>query len=403
MKYRLISYTVIILLLVSGCTNTQKNQKATSKESQTTQVKSSDKSKTIDLSGTFYATSGESATLKSLNENKWEIAYSTLDGDVSAIFETKWEKSDEMSKSETPMTKSDGYLGFTIIVEYKSKTDIKITMTDGNPSHQMVFTKKEPSELENYDLVLQGDLTPFEGHFSTDAFNRIVADSGFTYGGYTPDDYFNDRTTVFPTIKKDGYWNGILSHGNFAISPSNLPTKKDGYYVVHLYGTNTGANNAEMTLLLVPPKIKGPDGIVSQERRAFMEGVDGSLNLLEYLEKDWWKAYQTQEKDLDIEAINNGDFSSLVGTWKNGKGNTLVIYEDGSLNDDAQLYAVQNSGEISKVPYASISYGYTGAALGLYKIGFKNPDGDQSDTSRPRLIISQQGGNYSADSYYYSE
>ncbi|MGT2772051.1 DUF6287 domain-containing protein [Streptococcus marimammalium] len=403
MNYRFISFLVVILMIISGCSNTHKNKETTDKDIKTKKIISEENIGTIDLSGTFYSNSGETATLKSLNDNKWEIAYSTLDGDVTATFETKWEQTDGMSKSETPMTKSDGYLGFTTIVEYKSKTDIKITMTDGNPSHQMTFTKKEPSELEKYDVVLQGDLTPFEGHFSTDAFNRIVADSGFTYGGYTPEDYFSDRTTVFPTIKKDGYWNGILSHGNFAISPSNLPTKRDGYYVVYLYGTNIGANNAEMTLLLVPPKIKGPDGIVSQERRAFIEGIDGSLDLLEYLEKDWWKAYQSQEKDLDIEAINNGDFSSLVGTWKNGKGNTLVINEDGSTNSGAQIKSVQNSDKISLVPYAGIGDNFTGVALGLYKIGFKNPDGDQSDTSRPRLIITQQGGNYPADSYYYRQ
>ncbi|MEG3142981.1 DUF6287 domain-containing protein [Streptococcus sp. 2A/TPW/M5] len=27
-----------------------------------------------------------------------------------------------------------------------------------------------------------------------------------------------------------------------------------------------------------------------------------------------------KEKDLDIAAINGGDFSSLAGTWRNGKG-----------------------------------------------------------------------------------
>ena len=48
-----------------------------------------------------------------------------------------------------------------------------------------------------------------------------------------------------------------------------------------------------------------------------------------------------------------------------------------------------------------LSYGQTGAAIGLYKIGFENPGGDQSDTTRPRIIIAQAGWDYPAGLYYY--
>lgn len=37
-------------------------------------------------------------------------------------------------------------------------------------------------------------------------------------------------------------------------------------------------------------------------------------------------------QDLDINAINHNDFSSLVGTWQNGAGEVLVIQPDGSTN-----------------------------------------------------------------------
>ena len=45
--------------------------------------------------------------------------------------------------------------------------------------------------------------------------------------------------------------------------------------------------------------------------------------------------------------------------------------------------------------------GPTGAALLLYKIGVENPNGDQSDKTKPRLLITQNSGNYPAEEYYY--
>lgn len=65
--------------------------------------------------------------------------------------------------------------------------------------------------------------------------------------------------------------------------------------------------------------------------------------------------------DLDIEAINNGDFSTLVGTWKNGKGNIIKINADGSTDKYGLLHAVKDSDKTSKIPYVGIN----GAALGL--------------------------------------
>jgi len=42
-------------------------------------------------------------------------------------------------------------------------------------------------------------------------------------------------------------------------------------------------------------------------------------------------------------------------------------------------------------------------AVGLFKIGFENPDGDQSDKSKPRLVVTQSAGNYPADQYFYRQ
>ncbi|MDR3190618.1 MAG: DUF6287 domain-containing protein [Lactobacillaceae bacterium] len=372
---------------------------------------SSDKPNNANMAGKYYTTSGDIATLKKTDDH-WIIYYSTPDGNETATFKTKWVKTNKHVQSKTPMDKSDGYSGFNVIVDYFKPTKIEITMTDGDVDHEMVFTKQKQT---SYDVVLQGDLTPFMGQFSDDDFNKTVAQSGFTYGGYEPEDFYNNMTTLFPTIKKHGFWSGGI-HANFEIKASDMPTKIDGYYKVNVYGTNSVANNAEQTFYLVPPKVKGPDGKISNEKRVFEKYADGEKHQLIYQKANWWKKYQSKDLDLDISAINNGDFTTIVGTWKNGNNQTLVIQADGTttmMSDGAgtlaKINAVKDSDKTSKVPYAAltpiVSKSVVGApgigALGLFKIGFRNPDGDQSDATRPRLIVTQQSEDYPAKYYYY--
>ncbi|MCD4907126.1 DUF6287 domain-containing protein [Enterococcus faecalis] len=111
----------------------------------------------------------------------------------------------------------------------------------------------------------------------------------------------------------------------------------------------------------------------------------------------------SNNQDLNIEAINNGDISTLAGTWKNGNGDVLIINSDGTTNKGYTIHTLVDSDKKSKIPYAELSDGATGAALGLYKIGFENPEGDKSDKTRPRLTISQQGGIFAENSYYYRQ
>ena len=40
---------------------------------------------------------------------------------------------------------------------------------------------------------------------------------------------------------------------------------------------------------------------------------------------------QQSVNDIDLSAISKGNYESLVGTWRNGKGDTLVIQADGSV------------------------------------------------------------------------
>ncbi|EGO7571015.1 DUF6287 domain-containing protein [Enterococcus faecalis] len=105
--------------------------------------------------------------------------------------------------------------------------------------------------------------------------------------------------------------------------------------------------------------------------------------------------------DLDTTAINAGDFTTLVGTWKNGKGKSLIIHPDGSTNTGGMITKDSPTDESRPITSLSIRWGPTGAALLLYRIGVENPNGDQSDKTKPRLLITQDSGNYPAEEYYY--
>lgn len=107
--------------------------------------------------------------------------------------------------------------------------------------------------------------------------------------------------------------------------------------------------------------------------------------------------------DLDIPAINGGDFKTLMGVWKNGDGDTLNISRDGKVNGTLTLSPVSDPDSTSNRPYVGISDGTTGAIIAFYPIGARNSAGDQSDTSKPRLIMAQQMANYPATSYYYRQ
>ena len=114
---------------------------------------------------------------------------------------------------------------------------------------------------------------------------------------------------------------------------------------------------------------------------------------------------EAQAVDLDEVAILNNDFTTLVGTWVAGNGNVLIINPDQSatLNGKAQEITVDSVSSGQKVLNIRMATGVarTGAAIEILKIGEKNPYGDQSDTSKPRLLLVQGGSNSPAEEYFY--
>jgi len=379
---------------------------------QTSKTSSSSKEKAIDLSGEYVSSARDKAKIQK-DGKSWKIDYETEDGPVSATFSTDFKVEGANKVSTSQMKKSDGNTDFTItarIFKYKSDKDplITVSMSDKDPNHEMVFANRKDffKSTDPDDDVLDGDLTTFEGTYTNNYIEKMIADSGFKLYGYSPEDFYNHRTTVFPYISSDKekgwiFWSGA-TNVQFVLNKDKKPRKAGSTYQVYFVqeGTKGTSPGQELIMTLIPENVQGPDGVVSPLRRIFYH----QASFQTYQDK-WWEAYPAPKKevDLDISAINSGDFSSLVGTWRNAKGQEMVIQADGTVKGQGRIKAVANSDKTSKIPYVELRVGETGAAVGLFKIGFENPDGDQSDTSKPRLVVTQSAGNYSADQYFYRQ
>ena len=365
------------------------------------------KSDFLDLSGDYVSSTGEKATVTKNNQN-WRISYNTDEGNVFGDFSTNWKEDGNNRSSVTEFNKSDGNKDFKISISVNNVDDSSkilkvITLSDGNKNHEMVFANNSDYFKNNKDGILQGDLSDFKGTYSNDYLEKAIVDSNFTLYGYKREDYYKGITSVFPRVSyQDGnwiFWSGS-THAQFKLDKSKTPKKINDYYEVYFVEDNKNATiGQELTLTFIPANEVGPDNDRVTENRVFY----GKTYLKPYKE-EWWEKYNSissTEIDLDIEAIENGDISTLVGTWRNGRGNELIINSDGTTGDGNRIKVIKDSSKKSSVPYVSLQSGHTSAAIGLFKKGFKNPMGDQSDSSRPRLIITQSAGNYDEDFYYY--
>lgn len=408
MKKNTILYLGVVLLLaiflLFSLFINRKESKPQEIQSTTTEVIKTDFE---DISGDYISSSGEKATVTKNNQN-WRISYNTDEGNVFGDFSTDWKEDGNNRSSVSEFSKSDGNKDFKISILVNNVDDSSniltvITLSDGNKSHEMVFASRSDYFKNSKDNILQGDLSAFEGTYSNDYLEKAIAESNFTLYGYSPEDFFNEKTSAFPKLsKQDGnwiFWSGS-THAQFKLDKSKKPKKNNGYYEVYFVGDNKNAIiGQELVLTFIPDNEIGPDNEKIQENRILY----GKSYLRSY-KAGWWEIYQKNsisEVDLDIEAIENGDISTLVGTWRNGRGKELIINPDGTTGNGNRIKVIEDSSKKSSVPYVSLQSGPTSAAIGLFKIGFKNPMGDQSDISRPRLIVSQSAGNYDKDFYYY--
>ncbi|WP_447453184.1 DUF6287 domain-containing protein [Streptococcus henryi] len=97
---------------------------------------------------------------------------------------------------------------------------------------------------------------------------------------------------------------------------------------------------------------------------------------------------QANSDDLDVNQILSGNYESLVGKWVNGKGDTLTISADGTINEDGVIRSAgKNDNRLVYLAAGSNNGAPGGFAIGLFPIGVENPLGDYSDTSKPRLVV----------------
>lgn len=112
---------------------------------------------------------------------------------------------------------------------------------------------------------------------------------------------------------------------------------------------------------------------------------------------------QTSSGDLNIDQMLNGDYTSLAGTWKNGRGQTFE-FSDERMLEGMNISSPRESSYGTVTLACGAANGAPGGfAIEVYPTGVKNPKGDHSDSSQPRLIAGKQFIDFPAEAYYYRE
>ena len=99
---------------------------------------------------------------------------------------------------------------------------------------------------------------------------------------------------------------------------------------------------------------------------------------------------------IDEQAILNGDFSTLVGTWRNGLGQEFTFDKNGLVNSgNIEKVSMGNHGTIE----FSVRSGFTGYGMSVYPAGLII-DGLDSDLSKNRLTAGQAAPTRSEQVFY---
>jgi len=107
---------------------------------------------------------------------------------------------------------------------------------------------------------------------------------------------------------------------------------------------------------------------------------------------------QTNAKSqkIDEQAILNGDFSTLVGTWRNGLGQEFTFDKNGLVDSgNIEKVSIGNDGSIN----FSIRAGFSGYGMSIYPAGLIM-DGLDTDLTRNRLIAGQAAPTRSEQVFY---
>ena len=103
-----------------------------------------------------------------------------------------------------------------------------------------------------------------------------------------------------------------------------------------------------------------------------------------------------EPQKIDEQAILNGDFSTLVGTWRNGLGQEFTFDKNGLVNSgNIEKVSMGNHGTIE----FSVRSGFTGYGMSVYPAGLII-DGLDSDLSKNRLTAGQAAPTSSEQVFY---
>lgn len=105
---------------------------------------------------------------------------------------------------------------------------------------------------------------------------------------------------------------------------------------------------------------------------------------------------QSKSQEIDEQAILNGDFSTLVGTWRNGLGQEFTFDKNGLVNSgNIEKVSMGNDGSIN----FSVRSGATGFGMSIYpaRTTMKWVD---SDLSKNRLTAGQAAPTSSEQVFY---
>ena len=103
-----------------------------------------------------------------------------------------------------------------------------------------------------------------------------------------------------------------------------------------------------------------------------------------------------ESQKIDEQAILNGDFSTLVGTWRNGLGKEFTFDKNGLVDSgNIEKVSIGNDGSIN----FSIRAGFSGYGMSIYPAGTTITWVD-SDLSKNRLIAGQAAPTSSEQVFY---
>ena len=114
---------------------------------------------------------------------------------------------------------------------------------------------------------------------------------------------------------------------------------------------------------------------------------------------------------MNIQEIQNGDFSSIAGTWKNGKGWTLVFDGNGSANqvflngENMLVNRIQQTDNHLSGGFSNPKYKVGGAIIRFIPAGTSLPVyveqiADPSDSGKDRIWTGQSAGWEASDFFY---